>query len=180
MGLQEKLDRWKLKIRRLQITEKEPGRQGEWHINSKLVPRKKVKKEVLRCSLPSLQIIWIPGMHLANALQFLELPNIWLVKGCSSNPPDGVEIRTPPQEHNFFAQYLHIPWFEFETLVEPQRMYSSFWCSLEPLSQSIVNRLCALASGHYTIPSIVNKQSAQRSYSLLTWALSPRMTIATG
>jgi hypothetical protein len=37
-----------------------------------------------------------------------------------------------------------------------------------------------LASGHHTTPSIGYEQSAQKSHSLLAWAPSPRMTIATG
>lgn len=133
---------WKYIAHKLQKKDLE-GKESDTYVNGKLMPRKKVKKEVSRHSLLSWQIMSIPGR--------------------SPTPPGGVEIRTPPREPNFFVQYLHIPWFEFETLVEPQ-----------------INRLRTLASGNHTKSSIVYEQSAQRSHNLLTLAQSPRMAIATG
>ncbi|RDL35193.1 uncharacterized protein BP5553_07124 [Venustampulla echinocandica] len=133
---------WKYIARKIQKRNLE-GKESDTYVNGKLVPRKKVKKEVSRHSLLSCQFMSIPGR--------------------SPTPPGRVEIRTPPRDHNFFVQYLHIPWFEFETLVEPQ-----------------IRRLRALTSGHHIEPSIIYEQSAQRSHNLLTWVPSPRMSTVTG
>ena len=66
---------WKYIAHKLQKKDLE-GKESDTYVNGKLVPRKKVKKEVSRHSLLSWQIMSIPGMLPANALQFLELPNI--------------------------------------------------------------------------------------------------------
>jgi len=66
---------WKYIAHKLQKRNLE-GKESDTYVNGKLVPRKKVKKEVSRHSLLSWQIMSIPGMLPANALQFLELPNI--------------------------------------------------------------------------------------------------------
>lgn len=68
-------ENWKYIAHKLQKRNLE-GKESDTYVNGKLVPRKKVKKEVSRHSLPSRQIMLIPGMHPANALQFLGLPNI--------------------------------------------------------------------------------------------------------
>ncbi|KAH8651560.1 ankyrin repeat-containing domain protein [Tricladium varicosporioides] len=96
--------KWKFIARKLQKRNLE-GKESDTYIDGKLVPRKKVKKEVSRHPLPSWQIISIAGR--------------------SPSPLGGIEIHTPPREHTPFVKYLHIPWFEFETLVEPQSINSS-------------------------------------------------------
>jgi hypothetical protein len=67
-------EKWKYIGYKLQKRNLE-GKESDTYVNGKLVPRKKVKKEVPRHCLPSWQIMSIPGMHPANTLQFLELPN---------------------------------------------------------------------------------------------------------
>lgn len=66
---------WKFIARKLQKRNLE-GKESDTYINGKLAPRKKVKKEVSRHSLPSWQIMSIVGMHQANTVQFLKLANI--------------------------------------------------------------------------------------------------------
>jgi hypothetical protein len=47
-------------------------KESDTYVKGKLIPRKKVKKEVSRHSLLSWQIMSIPGMHPANAQEFLK------------------------------------------------------------------------------------------------------------
>jgi hypothetical protein len=68
-------ENWKYIAQKLQKRNLE-GKESDTYVNGKLVPRKRVKKEVSRHFLPSWQIMSIPGMHPANALQFLELSKI--------------------------------------------------------------------------------------------------------
>jgi len=62
---------WKLIARRLQKRSLE-GKESETYLDGKLVPRKKVKKEVSRHSLPSWQIMSIAGTYPADASQILQ------------------------------------------------------------------------------------------------------------
>lgn len=66
---------WKFIARKLQKRNLE-GKESNTYINGKLVPRKKLKREVSRHSLPSWQIMSIVGMHPASTLRSLRLANI--------------------------------------------------------------------------------------------------------
>lgn len=96
------------------------GKESDIYLDGKLVPRKKVKKEISRHTPPSWQAVPIAGR--------------------SPTPPSGIDIRTPPRDRNPSVQYVHIPWFEFERLVEPQ-----------------IKSLVALASGHRKMPSVCER-----------------------
>ncbi|KAE8442754.1 hypothetical protein EG329_002894 [Mollisiaceae sp. DMI_Dod_QoI] len=146
-----KLDKWGLKkhstkekweyiSQKLQKRKLE-GKESDTFINGKLVPLKKVKKETSRHALPSWQIMGNTGQSPLSLI--------------------GIEIRTPPHEHVFFVEYLHIPWFEFETLVEPQ-----------------IIRLRSLAHMRNVARSLAYEHATGIPNGSMTWIPPPQPTIA--
>jgi hypothetical protein len=79
-----------------------------------------VKKEVSRYYIPSSQQISNTGMISKKARKW---PKGLSFTAPSPAPPNGVEIRTPQRERTKPVEYFHIPWFEFEVLVEPQCLF---------------------------------------------------------
>ncbi|TVY25720.1 Ankyrin-1 [Lachnellula hyalina] len=95
-------DKWKFVARKLE-KRKHEGKESATYIDGKLIPKKKIRREISRyCSLSSSYTT----LHTAP----------------SPEPLPGVEVCTPaggagrPQ----IVDYLHIPWFEFEILFQSQ------------------------------------------------------------
>jgi hypothetical protein len=61
-------EKWKFIARTLEKRELD-GKESDTYINGKLVPRKRVKKEVSRHCLPSWQATAMTGMRCANLVQ---------------------------------------------------------------------------------------------------------------
>ncbi|KAI9745022.1 MAG: hypothetical protein M1818_001300 [Claussenomyces sp. TS43310] len=76
------------------------GKESETFINGKMILNKKVKREISRYAVPAYQD--------------------WQTSAPSPEAPHGVCISTPAGEESVFIEYSHIPWFEFQTLIEQQ------------------------------------------------------------
>lgn len=109
-------EKWKFSARCLK-ERKLDDKESETYINGKLIPRKKVKKEVSRYYMPSTQQISDTGMISKKAEQVVKRLIFHSAEPCPSKGSWKQRERTEP------AEYCHIPWFEFEALVEPQCLF---------------------------------------------------------
>ncbi|CZR63647.1 uncharacterized protein PAC_13544 [Phialocephala subalpina] len=88
-------DKWKFVARELE-KRKRDGKESETYINGKLIPNKKIKKEISRYLLPS---------------YYSTLGTVDILQAPSPQPPTGVEVCTPRggEWEPRFVDYLHIP-----------------------------------------------------------------------
>jgi hypothetical protein len=97
---------------------KHDGKESETYINGKLIPNKKIKKEISRYLLPSYYSTLGTGKWSLDK-QLLKTPPVNSLQVPSLQTPAGVEVCTPRGEWEpRFVDYLHIPWFEFEEFIQ--------------------------------------------------------------
>jgi len=112
-------EEWRYIARRIEKRDLD-GKESETYISGRLISNKKIRKEVSRHAPPTFE----QDRHSGNELPSLDYINGQLMtyKAPSPEPSEGILICTPLRGPTAAIESWHLPWFEFENLVEPQCM----------------------------------------------------------